>query len=305
MQSRDDHDLHGNPMEHPTQDTSPDAAGVLRYVGSLVGPRRWLIGIACLFAAGLTFALVRSGGDVSAWTGRTMIKIGLAPAPEYLLQEIGAPLAPIEANRSLVARISDPIFVTKVISDAKFEPATAAFSKALATSTLRAVALEDERNVSLEVSAGSSADVEAVLRSLASEISSIHDSLGQRRIATLRANLTELQHRVDFLEKSINESGLRLPSLSRDGRDQTASTVLAPNLAGAAEIWSKLRDRAQRNANLLELTEKTLVYAEPGTYPRKERSIKPEKAAILAGLAMLVAMVVLIIAITPTRRYSR
>lgn len=290
-------------MEHPMQSTSPDAAGVLRYVGSLVGPWRWLIGIACLLAAGLTFALVRPGGDVSAWTGRTIVKIGLAPASDYLLQENGPPLAPIESNRSLVARVSDPIFVTKVIGSAKLEPATAAFSRNLAASSLRAVALEGDRNVSVEVSAGSSADVEAIFRSLADEISSAHNAIGQRRIDALRANLTDMQRRVDFIEKSIIELGPRMLSVGREGRDQSGPPVLIPNLAGAAEFWNKLRDRVQRNNNLLELTEKTVIYVEPDSYPRTEHSIRPERAAILAGLAMLAAMVVLVIVTAPKRRY--
>lgn len=290
-------------MEHPTQSTSPNAVGVLRYVGSLIGPWRWLIGIACLLAAGLTFALVRSGGDVPAWTGKTIVEIGLAPAPDYLLLENGAPLAPIESNRSLVARVSDPIFVTKVIGSAKLEPATAAFSRKLAASSLRAVALEGDRNVSVEVSAGSSADVEALFRSLADEISSAHNAIGQRRIDALRANLTDMQRRVEFIEKSIIELGPRMLSVAREGRDQSGPPVLISNLAGVAEFWNKLRDRVQRNNNLLELTEKTVIYVEPGSYPRTEHSIGPERAAILAGLAMLVAMVVLVIVTAPKRRY--
>ncbi|QQO17135.1 hypothetical protein JJB99_13850 [Bradyrhizobium diazoefficiens] len=292
-------------MDNLTPTTAPDATGVLRYVGSLVGPWRWLIGIACLLAAGLTLMLFRSAGDVPAWTGKTIVKIGMVPGAEYLLQESGAPLVPIESNRSLVARISDPTFVTKVLGGAKFEPAMAAFSRKLAASSLRAVALEGDRNVAVEVSAGSSADVEAVFRSLADEINTAHEAIGQRRIDALRANLTDMQRRVDFIEKSIVELGPRMLNMSREGRDQSGPPVLVPNLAGAAEFWSKLRDRVQRNTNLLELTEKTVVYVEPGSYPRTERSIGPERAAILTGLAMLVAMVTLVIVTAPTRRFPK
>jgi hypothetical protein len=295
----------GSSMDNPTPITAPDAAGVLSYVGSLVRPWRWLIGIACLLAAGLTLMLFRFGGDVPAWTGKTIVKIGLVPGNDYLLQDSGPPLAPIESNRSLVARISDPIFVTKVIGNAKFEPATTAFSRKLASSSLRAVAQEGERNVAVEVSAGSSADVEAVFRSLADEISSAHDAIGQRRIDALRANLTDMQRRVDFVEKSIVELGPRMLSPTREGRDQAGLPVLVPNLAGAAEFWNKLRDRVQRTSNLLELTEKTIVYVEPGSFPRMERSIGPERAAILAGLAMLVIMIVLVIVTAPTQSLSK
>lgn len=289
-------------MDNLTPTTAPDAAGVLGHVGSLIRPWRWLIGIACLLAFGLTLGFFRYG-DVPAWTGKTIVRVGLVPGPEYLLQDNGPPLAPIESTRSLVARVSDPIFVTKVMAGAKFEPATAALSRKLAASSLRAVALEGDRNVSVEVSAGSSADVEAVFRSLADEIVSVHDAIGQKRLDALRANLTDMQRRVDFIEKSIVELGPRMLSVTREGRDQSGPPVLVPNLGGAAEFWNKLRDRVQRNTNLLELTEKTVVYVEPDSYPRTERSIGPERAAILAGLAMLVAMVVLVIVTAPTRRY--
>jgi hypothetical protein len=292
-------------MEHPTPTTSPDAASVLGYVGSLVRPWRWLIGIACLLVAGLTLVLFRSSSEVPAWTGKTIVKIGLVPAADYLLQESGPPLAPIESNRSLVARISDPVFATKVIHGAKFEPATATFSRKLAALSLRAVALEDERNVAVEVSTGSSADVEAVFQSLADEISKVHDAIGQRRIDALRGNLTDMQRRVDFVEKSIVELGPRMLSVTREGRDQAGPSVLVPNLAGAAEFWNKLGDRVQRTTNLLELTEKTVVYVEPDSYPRMQRSIGPERAAILAGLAMLVVMIALIIMTAPTQSASK
>jgi hypothetical protein len=290
-------------MDNLTSTTAPEATGVLGYVGSVVGPWRWLIGIACLLAVGLTLAFFKYG-EVPAWTGKTVVRIGLVPGAEYLLQDNGAPLAPIESSRNLVARVSDPIFVTKVIGGAKFEPATAAFSRKLAASSLRAVALEGDRNVSVEVSTGSSADVEGVFRSLADEISSAHDAISQRRLDALRANLTDMQRRVDFVEKSVVELGPRMLSVAREGRDQSGPPVLVPNLAGAAEFWNKLRDRVQRNTNLLQLTEKTVVYVEPGSYPQTERSIGPERAAILAGLAMLVAMVVLVIVTAPKRQFS-
>lgn len=290
-------------MEHLAPRTSPDATGALRYVGSLVMQSRWLIVIACLLAFGLTLAFYR-GGDVPAWTGKTIVKIGLAPPSDYLLLGNGPPIAPIESSRSLVARVSDPTFLTKVIGSTKFEPATASFSKELAGSTLRAVALEGDRTVAVEVSAGSGADVEAVFRSLADEISSAHDAISQRRLATLRGNLTDMQRRIDFLEKTITELGPRMLSTAREGRDQAGAPLLVPSLGRAAEFWNKLRDRAQRDANLLELTEKTVIYVEPGSYPQTKRSIEPGRAAILAGLAMFAAMIVLTILTAPRRRHS-
>src|SRR3569832_2000762 len=123
-------------MEHSTPRTSRDAASVLRYAGSLVMRSRWLIVIACLLAFGLTLEFYR-GGDVPAWTGRTIVKIGLIPMSDYLLQGNGPPLGLIEPKRNLVARVSDPTFLAKVIGGTKFEPATESLSKSLAASSLR------------------------------------------------------------------------------------------------------------------------------------------------------------------------
>lgn len=290
-------------MEQLTPKTSSDATGVLRYVSSLIGPSRWLIGIACLLAVGLTLVFY-SADNVPAWTGKTIVRIGLVPGFDYLLQDSGSPLEPVESNRSLVSRVSDPIFRIKVMGAAKFEPANAVVSKKLATSSLRAVALEGYRDVSIEVSAASSADVNSVLQALADEIIRTHDAIIQRRLERLRANLTDLQSRIGFIEKSFTELGPRMLGVTRDGPDQAGAQSSAPNLTGAAEFWSKLRDRAQRTANLLELTEKTVIYVDPDSYQLSKRTIAPIRAALVAGLAMLAAMITLIVVVGAHRRHA-
>jgi len=290
-------------MEQLTPPTASDATGTLRYVSSLVGPWRWLIGIACLLAVGLTLVFY-SPGNVPAWTGKTIVRIGLVPGLDYLLQDSGSPLEPVESNRSLVSRVSDPIFRIKVMGAAKFEPANAVVSKKLASSSLRAVALEGYRDVSIEVSAASSADVNSVLQAVADEIIRTHDAIIQRRIERLRANLTDLQSRIGFIEKSFTELGPRMLGVTRDGADQAGAQATAPNLTGAAEFWSKLRDRAQRTANLLELTEKTVIYVDPDSYQLSKRTIAPIRAALVAGLAMLAAMIILVVVVSPHRRHS-
>lgn len=289
-------------MDSLTPATTPDATGVLRHVGSLVAPWRWPIVIACLLTAGLTLALLRSRPAVPVWSGTTIIKIGLAPGFDYLLERDGGPaLRPIELKRDLAARISNPGFLTRVIAGTKFEPATAAFSRELAASTLRPVALDGDRHVSVEVSAGSSADVGAVFRSLASEISSVHDALSQARTDALRADIAELQQRADFLEKAIIAPPKPTSGQPGEGRDQLTNPASPRNMIAGIKVWNTLQDLIQRDMNLIKFTEKTVTNTEPGTFLQTERSIGPVKSAILAGLVMLGAMIVLLIAIGRAR----
>lgn len=284
-----------------TTATASDARSVLKYVASLVVGWRWLIAISCVLVIGVAFAFFRlSGGPVS--TGMTIIRIGLTPGIDYLLQGSGAPLAPIESNRDLVARISNSVFLAKVVGEAKFAPETADHSRQIASSSFRAVALEDARNVRLEVSAASRNDVAAILAAFAEQIASTHDAIVQRRLDALRSNTEDMRRRVDFLEKTVGEASQNVLRPPREGRDQAGDSVLLANVAEAVSSWNAMKDRVQRNTLLLEFSEKTVVHLEPGLVLTTDRMVAPAKAALLAGLAMFLAIVALVILSAPSSR---
>src|ERR1700761_3764662 len=97
-------------MANQLPGTAPDAGTVLKFVASLVWRSKWLIAAAAIVVAALTFALYKPAATAEAWTGKTILTIGVAPAVEYVLQGSGSALTPIEPPRSLVMRISDPVF---------------------------------------------------------------------------------------------------------------------------------------------------------------------------------------------------
>ncbi len=257
--------------------------------------------MACGLAVGLTYFLYKAD-LVPAWTGRTIIRVGLAPPPAFLLLENGPPLAPIESPRAVVARISDPVFRAKVINRVSFEEPGAPLSKGLASSSLRAVALDSERDVAVEVSAGSRADVENVLRALMAEIERVHGEMARRTLDILVSGLADVKSRIAAIEKSSADLSQQTLSGGSDSSDIARSAVLAPSLARSIATWDKLKDREQRDANLLSLSEKTVVYAESDTYPITQRSIGALKASILAGLAMLAFMIILTVLIRPAQK---
>jgi hypothetical protein len=148
---------------------APNGELVLRVILSRVWKFKWLIAAATIGAVAVTFVLFRSDAP-QVWTGKTIVTIGMAPTKSYLIQEGGPGLAPIKTQRDVIADISDPLSKKKVIARTTFRPATAAFSREMAASSLRAAALNNDRDVAVEVSAASDEDVQAVLRGLAAEI---------------------------------------------------------------------------------------------------------------------------------------
>jgi hypothetical protein len=287
-------------MKQQLPNGAPDARTLVKFVASIAWRSRWLIALASALTVVLTYFLYNPD-TVSAWTGKTIVKIGIAPPAEFVLQESGPALAPIESPRSLVARISDPIFKTKVIDRTAFEQAQASLSKSLASSSMRGVALESERDVAIEVSAASRADVEAVFRALMAEIDSVHASMVQQRLDTLRARIEDAKSRVALIEKSSGDLRERLLGGASDDKDSQRSVVLLPGPAPSTEPWNRLKDRIERSTNLIKFSEKTVVYTEPETYPIAQRAIGLVKASILAGLAMLAFMIVLTILTSPAR----
>ena len=96
-------------MDHQLTSAAPDAGNVLKFVASVAWRSKWLIGIAAIVVAALAYALAPAN-TVAAWGGRATLRIGLAPASEYIMLRTGAPLVTIEAQRDVVAQISDPNF---------------------------------------------------------------------------------------------------------------------------------------------------------------------------------------------------
>ena len=260
---------------------------VFKEILSRVWNFKWLIAAASIVAASVTFALSRSDpGQI--WTGKTNLTIGTAPTKSYLLQEAGSALAPIETPRDVITRISDQAFKNKITGQTTFRPATAALSKEAAKSSLRAVALDNQRDVAVEVSAASDEDVQQVLRAVAAEIEKEHKEIIKQRLEAVSAEVEDLQGRIALIEKLL-EAISRAPDSVADDKSQWRSPMAMPDV----RTWNELKDRIRRGSNLIKFSEPTVFRADPDSYPRAARSIGALRSSILAGLGMLVAMIVL------------
>jgi LPS O-antigen subunit length determinant protein (WzzB/FepE family) len=276
--------------------TAPNGELVLRVILSQVWKFKWLIAAATIAAALATFVLSRSDAP-QVWTGKTILTIGIAPANSYFIQGDGTGLVPIKTQREVIAEISDPLFKEKIISQTAFRPATAAFSREMTASSLRAVAVNNDRDVAVEVSAASDEDVQAVLRGLAAEIEKEHKEIIKQRLESVSAEVEDLQGRIAVIEKSL-EAISRAPDSVADDKSRSRLFMVMPDV----RTWSDLKDRVRRGSNLIKFSETTVFRAEPDSYPRAARSVGALRASILAGLGMLAAMIVLTIVLSSRPR---
>jgi hypothetical protein len=283
-------------MNDQPSGSAPDAGSVLKFVASLLWSSKWLIGAAVIAAAAVMFALYQPS-TVQTWTGKTTLTIGLAPPTDFLLARSGSPLTAIETPRNAVARISDPIFRNKVLNQAAFESATAAFSRAMVSSSLRGVAGESDRDVEVELTAGSAADVQAAFRALAAEIGQEHGDILNHRLQYLRTRIEETKSRIALIEKASDNLNDRILNAGSDNKSQIPTSIQAPILAALVPAWSELRDRVQLDTNLEKLSEPSVLHLDANTYALASRSVGTLKASILAGLVMLAAIIILTIVV--------
>jgi hypothetical protein len=251
---------------------------------------------AAIVAAAVTFASYQTGAS-EAWTGKTTLTIGLAPPTDYVLAGSGSPLAPIETPRDTVARLSDPVFRNKVVNQAAFESATAALSREMVLSSLRGIAGESDRDVAVELTAGSAADVQAAFRALAGEIGQVHGDILKRRLQLLQAESDEAKRRIALIESSSEALKNRLLGTGSDDKAQPSPSTSTSNLAALLPAWNDLRDRIQSDTNLTQLSEPSVLHLEAYTYFLASRSLGTLKASLLAGLGMLIAMIVLTVVV--------
>jgi hypothetical protein len=290
-------------MDHQPTSAAPDAGSVLKFVASTAWRSKWLIGIATIVVAALAFALAPTN-TVEAWSGRATLRIGLAPASDYIMVKAGTPLALIEIQRDVVARISDPDFRQRVVSNAAFEPTTAAASRSMVFSSLRGIALDGDRDVAIELNAASSADVQAAFHSVATEIGKMHDAILNRRLEILRSRIENSKSRLAAIEQASGQLNDRIFNAVPDDKTASRTSIFVPIPAAAIPTWSDLQDRIEQDTNLKKLSEPSVLRLESDNYVTGSRSVRTLRFSLLAGLVMLFAMIVLTVVFSRPVRAS-
>jgi hypothetical protein len=261
-------------------------AGFLELAISQLWKSKWLIGAATIVAAAVAFAVAQAG-SVEIWSGRTTLTIGLAPSITYLFFGGTPPVELIESQRAVVSRISDQRFKAGLLNGAAFDQATAARSRALVDSSLRGIVLDGDRDIAVELSAASPADVKAAFQALDAEISKVHGDMLARRLQLLQQRIDQDGRRMTDIEKSSDQL------LDRFFKDSDGSDTPRLGIFEAIPAWNDLKDRVQNDTNLKQLTEPSVVHLEPGSFLQGPRDVAAMKTSLLAGSAMLVASVIL------------
>jgi hypothetical protein len=262
---------------------------------------RRLIAVCVIIAAVLVFVLTTfSRTDI--FSGRAVLTIGLAPASSFLAQRSGPAIAPIETPRQTVARLSDPAFKNQVLKRAAFDPVTASISRAMVTASLRGILPNSGRDVPIELSAGSAADVRAAFRAIAAEVSELHDALLDRQIRILQDKIDGNKDRIATLERRFGKPSDRILSRPQVEKIGPPNSRGARKPATVVSVWSDLHALVSSDTTLRQLSEPSVLRDEPDSIVITYRSIEGLRASLLAGAGMLIAMIILTIAVSPRRR---
>lgn len=289
-------------VEHQLPSKAPDAGSVLKFGTALVWKSKWLISAAVLLSAVLTYALTVAG-ETEIWSGRGVLTVGMTPASEFLAQRSGPALAPIEGPRVVAALLSAPTFREKIAGRASFEPPTAAASREMVTATLRGIALDSERNVGIEVSAGSAADVRTAFRTIAEEIGAAHRGILERQLQVLQNRIDGNKDRIAAIEREIdalNEYAFKTVPYSR--ANEPPRSLPPPVVVMKLAAWNELQAQVSDDVTLKQLAEPSILPFEADSLVVTQRSIERLRSSLLAGAGMLVAMIILTIAVGPPRR---
>ena len=288
-------------MKHQLPSTAPDAGNVLKFVVPLAWKWKWLIAAAVVLAAAVTFALTASS-KIELWSGRAILTVGLAPASEFIAQKSGPAVAPIETPRRTIARLSDPAFKELIVKRAAFEPATASTSRSMVASSLRGIALDKERDVAIELSAGSAADVQSAFRAIAAEIGTAHAAILDRQLEVVQNRINDDKARIAAIETEIGELNDRILKSMPPKRNEPPRSRVTPMLATTISAWNEMQSLVRNDTALKQLSEPTALRIEADHLVVTHRSIERLRASLLAGAGMLVAMIILTIVVSPPRR---
>jgi hypothetical protein len=274
----------------------------LKFVVPLAWKSKWLIAAVAVLAAAVTFALTASS-RIEVWSGRAILTIGLAPASDFIAQKSGPAVAPIEMPRRTVARLSDPAFKDLIAKQAAFEPATASVSKSMVASSLRGIVMDKERDIAIELSAGSAADVQSAFRTIAAEIGAAHAAILDQQLKVVQNRIDDDKGRIAAIEKEIDELNERiLKSMPPPKRNEPPRSQVTPMLVTTISAWNELRSLIRSDTALKQLSEPTALRIEADNLVVTHRSIDRLRASLLAGAGMLVAMIILTIVVSPSSR---
>ena len=163
--------------------------------------------------------------------------------------------------------------------------------------------LDKEREIAIELSAGSAADVKSAFRAIAAEIGATHAAILDRRLEVVQNRIDEDTARIAGIEKEIGELNQRvIRSMPPPTSNQPPRSPVPPIPLTTIFAWNELQSVIRSDTTLKQLSEPTALRIKADNIAVTHRSIERLRASLLAGAGMLVAMIILTIIVIPARR---
>jgi hypothetical protein len=233
--------------------------------------------------------------DPPVWTLRTAFTIGNSINPDSVTNGSPAPQGQVEGYRLVVASISTPVFRQTIANTSQFESQSASLSKQLVFDTLRAHAQADN-SVEIEFTAASPADCRAAYRSIADQIERRHAVLFEQNVKLLDASIDEYRNRAAQIkqwEDAYLQPGQQPSAIDKDSK------------SGLGIAWNDTREHLRRLEAAKLLLTKTTFPPESEVYVNGPLSRGTVRSSALAGLAVLVAALLLFTGLELGRRTTK
>jgi hypothetical protein len=251
-----------------------------------------IFSLLVLGAAGAVWLLCRP--DPPIWRLRTVFHLGISINPAYVINESPNPEDTLEHYRAIVAFISTPSFRQNIADTSQFEPASASLSKGLVFDTLRPHALNDY-DIEIDFAAASAADCRAAYRNIAHRVEQRHALLFDENVKVLQAAIDDYRERSTQLEKWED---------AKTQSENQASTDADSSKPGLGVIWSETREHLRRLEAIKPLMKPTSFPSESDIYVNGPLSNNSVRLSALAGLAVILCALVLMLGleIRPPKR---
>jgi len=163
--------------------------------------------------------------------------------------------------------------------------------------------LDKERDIAIELSAGSAADVRSAFRAIAAEIGTVHGAILDRQLEVVQNRINGDKSRIAAIEKEIGElNDHALKSMLPPRKNEPRRPPVTPMLVTTISAWNELQSLVRNDTALKQLSEPTALRIEADNLVVTHRSIDRLRASLLAGAGMLFAMIILTIVVSPPRR---
>ena len=267
-------------------DPSPDLRDVLLHIKKLFFRSKTITFCVLALCAGCAVLLL-ARPDPPTWNLRATFHIGNSSNAASLIQDSLTLQGTVERYALVVGLISNPGFRQAIADTSEFEPGSAALSKKLVFSTLRASALNDN-DIGLEITAASAADCRSAYRNIAKRIEQRHASFSDENARVLKKAIDDYRERSVQLKKW--EDALARPDTPSSNEHANDTAYLR---SGLGVSWNETREHLRRLEAIELLTTPTRFPAESEVYVDGPLSNNSARLSSLAGIIVVLCALML------------